>query len=120
MFRKNGKTDICIEAEDRSAFVAEFKIWHGKSQAISALEQLLNYLTWRDSKTALLVFVKNKDMTKVLAEIEASTKTHPYYSRFIRQRYNTSFSYKFHLPGDKFKEVYLEVMVFNFYEYERD
>lgn len=28
-FRKHGKTDICIEYENRSAFVAECKIWSG-------------------------------------------------------------------------------------------
>jgi hypothetical protein len=55
-FRRKGKTDIRIEDGERSAFVAECKVWRGAAEITGALDQLLSYLTWRDSKAALIVF----------------------------------------------------------------
>lgn len=65
-FRKKGKTDICIEQENRSAFVAECKMWTGQKEIEDALCQLDSYLTWRDCKTALIYFVKRKDFWKII------------------------------------------------------
>jgi hypothetical protein len=61
-FRRTGKTDIRIEDKERSAFVAECKVWSGAGEIAKALEQLLGYLTWRDSKAALVIF--NKSVAK--------------------------------------------------------
>jgi hypothetical protein len=70
-FRNCGKTDICIEKENRAAFVAECKMWSGPSKISEALTQLDNYLTWRDCKTALIFFVKNKDFIAVLDTVKS-------------------------------------------------
>ena len=59
-FRKKGKTDICIEIENRAAFVAECKVWKGDKMLLEAVDQLLGYLIWHDSKTAIIIF--NKDI----------------------------------------------------------
>ena len=68
-FRKNGKTDICIEHENRAAFVTECKIWSGKKILADALFQLQSYTTWRDNKLCLIMFSRNKDFFNVLEEI---------------------------------------------------
>ena len=65
-FRNNGKTDICIERMSRAAFVAECKMWRGGGKVIDDLLQLDSYLTWRDSKNALVYFVRNKDFLSVV------------------------------------------------------
>ena len=65
-FRNKGKTDINIKEKNRAAFVAECKIWKGRKNFTAAIEQLLRYLTWRDSKTALLIFSRNGDFKGVL------------------------------------------------------
>lgn len=70
-FRKNGKTDISIENEDRTAFVAECKMWTGESAVPKALVQLDSYLTWRDRKTALIYFVNRKDFLAIIDKIQA-------------------------------------------------
>ena len=70
-FRKNGKTDICIEAEDRTAFVAECKIWTGEGDVPTALAQLDSYLTWRDCKTALIYFVNRKNFLAIIDKMQA-------------------------------------------------
>lgn len=80
-FRNKGKTDICIEKENRAAFVAECKIWNGPKEVPLALRQLDGYLTWRDCKTALIYFVRRKDFFKILDTAENALKT----ADFIRQ-----------------------------------
>ncbi len=68
-FNKTGKTDILIRHEGKNLFVAECAIWKGSNQFLGKIDQLLSYLTWRDSKTALICFVRNKDVANVLNTI---------------------------------------------------
>lgn len=70
-FRKNGKTDICIEQSNRAAFVAECKMWTGPKAMREAIEQLDSYLTWRDCKTALIYFVRRKDFLQIIEKAKA-------------------------------------------------
>ena len=77
VFRGKGKTDICIELDDRAAFVGECKLWKGSGSVTKALNQLMGYLTWRDSKAALIVFnSKNKNFTKILKELLGTLNDH--------------------------------------------
>ena len=74
-FRNNGKTDICIEYNNRAAFVTECKFWKGKQVLNATLKQLLSYTTWHDSKLAIVFFSKtNKDFFKVIETIEENLK----------------------------------------------
>lgn len=81
-FRRSGKTDICIQEENRSAFVGECKVWRGVGQIPSALDQLLNYLTWRDSKAALIIF--NKTVSSFSTILENLPKAISEHQCFIR------------------------------------
>lgn len=116
-FNRGGKTDILLKyAEDGSnLFVAECKFWNGASEFLEGISQLFDrYLTWHDSKAALLVFVKNKDFSNVLQTIKDKIKTHPYFVKEKGTRRDTSFSYLFRLPQDKNKPVYFEVLAFHY------
>jgi hypothetical protein len=116
-FNKEGKTDIILKyAPDGSnLFVAECKFWHGSSEFLKAISQLFEkYLTWRDSKTALILFVKNKEFTSVLRTITSDIKSHSNYISDNGTRGETSFSYIFSLPQDLEKKVFLEVIAFHF------
>jgi hypothetical protein len=71
-FNKSGKTDIFIPFDNKSAFIAECKIWHGKKQLEEALEQLFSYTTWRDVRISLVIFNKSvKDFSKIFNVINA-------------------------------------------------
>lgn len=118
-FNKTGKTDILLKyAKDGSnLFIAECKFWHGQSEFLQAISQLFDrYLTWRDSKVAMMFFVSNKQFSSVLKSAEEAIKTHPYYISKKGQRGESSSSYLLHLPGDKDKVVHVEVMLFHFIE----
>ena len=82
-FNKGGKTDILIRYTDgTNLFVAECKFWGGEALFAETINQLFDrYLTWRDSKTAILLFVRNKDFSNVLKTIQEAVPRHPYYLR---------------------------------------
>lgn len=60
-FNASGKTDILIREDNKNVFIAECKFWHGPKAFREAVTQLLGYLTWRDSKCALMIFNQTMD-----------------------------------------------------------
>ena len=71
-FRKIGKTDIHIEFENKAAFIGECKIWHGEKLFAEAVQQLMNYSTWKDIKVSVIIFNKeNQSFVGVLAKIDS-------------------------------------------------
>ena len=67
-FRGNGKADIVLNWKNRTAFIAECKIWDGPSRFTKAIDQLLGrYTVWRDTRVALIVFIRDrKDITSII------------------------------------------------------
>ena len=61
-----GKTDILVRHEGRNAFIGECKFWHGPKKFDEAIEQLLGYTTWRDTKAAIILFITNQNATAVI------------------------------------------------------
>jgi len=116
-FNFRGKTDIILKhaPTGNNLFVAECKYWHGEVSLLMAISQLFDrYLTWRDSKVAVILFVKSKNFTAVLDIIRNAVKSHLYFTSESGSRGESSFSYLFHLPSDSNKKVYLEIMAFAF------
>lgn len=116
-FNRSGKTDILLKySEDGSnLFVAECKFWHGAKELLAAISQLFGrYLTWRDSKAALLLFVKTKNFSQILNTIKAEIRKHECFIKEAGNRGESSFSYLFCLPQDRDKHVMFEVMAFHY------
>src|SRR5258708_3466170 len=76
MFSRKGKTDIVIVRESGPVFIAECKIWSGEKAFGEAVEQLLGYLVWRDTKAAIVVFVREKDVTGITTKALAALAGH--------------------------------------------
>jgi hypothetical protein len=117
-FNKSGKTDILVSFEGHNVFAAECKFWHGEKELHAAIDQLLSYVTWRDTKTALIVFSKKKDFTAILKKIEEGVTGHPCYVRSSklqssRLQSETIFSFVFRHPNDAQREIKLTVMAFD-------
>lgn len=112
-FNYEGKTDILIKSEGRNIFIAECKFWRGAKQHSKMIDQLLGYLSWRDTKAALIVFSRNKDFTNVLAEIQRVTVEHPNCKRLDTQRSESGWSYCFSHRDDPNREMTVSVLAFN-------
>jgi hypothetical protein len=71
-----GKTDILVRHEGRNAFIGECKFWHGPKKFNEAIEQLLGYTTWRDTKAAIILFITNRNATAAIASAGACLAAH--------------------------------------------
>ena len=70
-FRRVGKTDIQIQRDDKAAFIAECKVWHGIKLFSDAIDQLFCYATWKDTKLSLVVFNKdNKNFAGIQQQVQ--------------------------------------------------
>ena len=117
-FNYGGKTDILIRYENKNVFIAECKFWRGEKKLIETINQLLGYTSWRDTKTAILLFSKNKNFNSVLEKIDRTVKSHVCFKRdwnLKSKKLNseTIFSYIFHQPKDANREIFLTIMTFN-------
>lgn len=79
-FNAEGKTDVLLRWEGRNLFIGECKRWSGEGDLIGALEQLLRYQAWLDTKLALILFVGNKNLTAVIEKTRAALQAH---DRFV-------------------------------------
>ena len=115
-FRHSGKTDIRIEDQDRAAFVAECKLWKGKEELLKAINQLLGYLTWRDCKTALILF--NKQAAKfndLLIKVPEALREHQKVKRELTEGANGEWRFEFFSAEDESRKIIIHFFIFNLY-----
>ena len=112
-FNCQGKTDILIRSGDKNIFVAECKFWTGPSDFEAALNQLLGYTCWRDTKTALIIFNRETQMSTVLSKIPDVAKNHPNFKRALDYDHVSGFRYCLGHNGDMNRELTLTVLVFD-------
>jgi hypothetical protein len=112
-FNGYGKTDILIRVADKNIFIAECLVWRGEKYFKSKIEpQLFNYAMWRDTKTALIVFNRNKNFTAVVAEMRDILRTHP---QCIQEtgRDGTTTKYLFRRHDDPAQQFLLTALAFD-------
>ncbi len=111
-FNFEGKTDILIRAEGRNVFIAECKFWRGPESLREAVDQLLGYASWRDTKTALLIFNREKNLSNLLARIPEVIKDHPNYKRQLGYQCETGFRFVLQHRDDPDREIIVTVLAF--------
>ena len=115
-FRRSGKTDIRIENENRAAFVAECKVWHGPAELTHAIDQLLSYLTWRDCKTSIIIFNKHIGrFTGIQQKIAGVFEGHPNYQRTLDSKHAGEWFFECYSKEDVERKVVIHVFMFNLY-----
>lgn len=112
-FSKRGKTDIFLPADGRAAFIAECKFWTGPSSFLPIIDQLLGYLTWRDTKTAILLFVRNKDFSSVVGQVPALVQGHSNHIRFLGEKHLAEFRFLLRSRDASNEFLTLAVMCFH-------
>jgi hypothetical protein len=102
-----------IRSGDRNIFIAECKFWNGPAKLTETIDQLLGYLSWRDSKTAILLFNRNKDFSKVLGTISEIVTAHPNFQKDEGKRGETGFRCAFRHKDDAAKILHMTVLAFD-------
>jgi hypothetical protein len=111
-FNRKGKTDILVREKDKNLFIGECKIWKDVEGISKAADQLLSYLTWRDTKAALVVFVKRKSIDGPLKTIMETVEAHKCMKR-VEEKGEDRQRFVFAKPEDVSREVILTAMVFH-------
>lgn len=112
-FNKTGKTDILLRHDGSNIFIAENKFWSGEKNYLETIDQILGYLTWRDSKAAIVLFVKNADFSSVINTVKTATPKHANFVSFEGETEETRLLYRVHLNGDAGRNIYLTVLLFH-------
>ena len=113
LFNGEGKTDILIRADDRNIFIGECKVWSGPKTMDDALNQLFRYLVWRDTKAAILLFIRRQDITAIIDKAIAKIEAHPNYKRSSpRANGDEFFEFTMHAEDDVDREIKLALVPF--------
>ena len=112
-FNASGKTDILIRVDDRNIFIAECKFWRGPKSFSDAVSQLLEYLSWRDSKCALLVFNRTKDSSAVRHAMHEVMIARTEHRKTVAHDPDGDSRYVFVKTSDPGREIQIQTMVFD-------
>jgi hypothetical protein len=113
VFNGAGKTDILIREKDRNVFIAECKFWKGPQSVHRALDQLLGYLVWRDTKAALLIFIRGRGTTAVIDKAVRVIASHPNHRHTVGPNAKSDrFDFVFDAKDDPHRQIRLAFMPF--------
>lgn len=112
-FNNQGKTDILLRHDGGNVFIAECAWWDGKEHFKGKIGQLNDYLTWRDTKAAVILFTDNVEITHVHEQISEGAEEHPQYRDLVSREDASWFQYRFTFPEDESRELDLAVMIFH-------
>ena len=112
-FNFQGKTDILIRSEGKNVFIAECKFWRGEKLFLETVDQLLSYLSWRDSKTAVMIFNRNKGLSSVIETMKSAMEKHPHKKSGPQIANETRLRYKLGNPSDHAREIITTIVVYD-------
>ena len=116
-FNNLGKTDILLRVNEKNAFIAECKFWRGRKSFLGTIDQILSYLSWRDTKACILLFYKGNNFSQKFEKIIGMTTQHQNYKRPFALKNNrlskeTIASFVFNNPNDRNRELILTILAF--------
>jgi hypothetical protein len=100
-FNDEGKTDILIRHEGRNLFICECKFWSGVEGFSDTIDQLFRYTGWRDTKLAIVMFVREKGLTSILKKAKTALAEHESFVAWKDAANETELRAKVHWPGDE-------------------
>ncbi|MCQ4152012.1 hypothetical protein [Rhodococcus qingshengii] len=114
VFNGAGKTDLLLTWRDRNVFIGECKFWTGPKGFTSAINQLLSYLVWRDTKAALIMFIRDQEASPAMSKAYDVAQKHP---NFIKDETPadvdpgaTTRRYVFHSTRDTHQNIHVALI----------
>lgn len=114
-FVKKGKTDIHLKIEKGEILIFECKIWGGEKLCLETIDQLTGYVTWRQNYGILIMFCKNRDFSKILAQVPDIIPKHSQYVRGYKRISDSHFVSEHSLPEDAGKVIKIHHLIYNLF-----
>jgi hypothetical protein len=114
-FSNRGKTDIYLNIDKGNILISECKIWHGKALYNETIDQLLKYLTWRNNFGIIISFVRLKNFSQILKNMDDIIKNHSSYNTGFKTIYETHFLSHHKLAQDELKNVEIHHLFYNLF-----
>ena len=108
-FNVSGKTDILIRWEGSNLFISECKFWEGAKAFGEAIDQLFGYAAWRDTKLALIAFVRERDLTSIIEKAREVLVLHEQFVESREAASETELRARMSWPGDEQRHADLNV-----------
>jgi hypothetical protein len=108
-FNVSGKTDILIRHEGRNLFICECKFWDGPAGFSETIDQLFRYTGWRDTKLAIVMFVREKGLTAILKKAKPTMAEHPQFVAWKKTAEETELRAEMSWLGDPERRADLNV-----------
>jgi hypothetical protein len=99
-FNVSGKTDILIRHEGRNLFICECKFWTGQRGFGDTVDQLFGYAGWRDTKLAIVMFVREKGLTAIIKKARVALERHPQFVAWRTAAEESELRASMRWPGD--------------------
>jgi hypothetical protein len=108
-FNVAGKTDILIRHDGRSLFICECKFWTGPDGFSKTIDQLFSYTGWRDTKLAIVMFVREKGLTAIIKKAKQTLAEHSQFVAWKEAAEETELRAEMSWPGDPERRADLNV-----------
>lgn len=112
-FNYEGKTDILVRVNGRNIFIGECKFWTGPEGLRETIDQLLRYTSWRDTKTAILLFNRNRNLSAVLEKIPEVITEHPNYKSGLVRQDETRYRFTLRQRDDPNRDLIVTLLAFD-------
>jgi hypothetical protein len=97
---QGGHTDILARYEGRNVFIGECKFWDGEASYTATIDQLFRYAGWRDTKLAIVMFVRAKGLTAILKKANVALEQHERFVAWKEAASETELRVVVSWPGD--------------------
>jgi hypothetical protein len=98
---QGGHTDILARYEGRNVFIAECKFWDGEQSFKATIDQLFGYTGWRDTKLAIVMFVRAKGLTAILGKAKTTLAAYQQFVAWKQAGSETELRATMRWPGDE-------------------
>jgi hypothetical protein len=108
-FNQTGKTDILVRHEGDNLFIGECKFWSGPQGFADTIDQLFGYTGWRDTKLAIVMFVRQRGLTDIIEKARETLEGHERLVGWRDVAAENELRATMSWPGDERRHAYLNV-----------
>jgi hypothetical protein len=103
------RTSSCGTPRGETSSSGECKFWEGAKAFSETIDQLFGYRAWRDTKLAIVMFVREKDLTSIVEKAREALSSHPQFVEWLDAADETELRATMSWPGDERRHADLNV-----------